>query len=197
MAQEATPTVLSDVHLARAAASDKVAAERLLTRVFPKIHQVIRSVVPHSNRMDDIGQIVAVEVLQSLRNYQGAGTLEAWVGQIAFRTAMHTIKKQREWDNMHTVIDEVRPAAGPNPERTTARRELCFSLHQHLDTIPPMRRTPLLLHLVYGHTVREVSEIVGVPENTVKDRLKTAVRELREILNNNPGLKQAMLEVIS
>lgn len=197
MSNEANPVLLSDIHLARAAVRDRVAAERMLTRVFPKIYQVLSSVVPHRGFVEDISQTVAVEVLRSLGNFRGQGTLEAWAGQIAFRTAMRYMKRHRDLERISVALDEIEISSGQIPERAAAKREVSLCLQRHLEEIPQMRRIPLLLHLVYGYTVSEVSELVGAPINTVKDRLKTAVRELRVLLDENPELKLAVLEVIS
>ena len=197
MPDDAKPLLLNDISIARAAARDRHAAERMLTQLFPKIYQVLYAVVPHQGFVEDIGQTVAVEVLRCLDNFRGEGTLEAWAGQIAFRTAMRYMKKHRHLEKTSTTLDEAEISSNQTPEGTAAKREVFFSLLQHLEAIPPMRRTPLVLHLVYGHTVREVSELVDAPVNTVKDRLKKAVRDLRAVLDKNPELKKAMLEMMS
>jgi DNA-directed RNA polymerase specialized sigma24 family protein len=62
--------------------------------------------------------------------------------------------------------------------------------------MPRKRRTPVFLHLLYGYSVAEVSDIMGVSPNTTKDRLKTALRELRVVFDRNPALREAMLEVM-
>jgi RNA polymerase sigma-70 factor (ECF subfamily) len=197
MSNEVNPVSLQDVLSARASAHDRQERERLLTRIVPKIRQVIRAVVSNHGHAEDIDQSAVEEVLKNLHSFRGIGTLEAWAGKIAFRTAVRYMGKRREWDNLHTMMDETLNSQGPCPERILAKRETFLCLEKHLLEIPAIRRTPLLLHLVYGYTVEEVSAMVGAPKNTVKDRLKTAVRELRTIMDRNPGLKQAMLEVVS
>jgi DNA-directed RNA polymerase specialized sigma24 family protein len=65
-----------------------------------------------------------------------------------------------------------------------------------MEIIPASRKVPLLLHLAYGYTVGEISELTKASPNTVKDRLKTAYREMREVLDSNPGFIRSMLEEI-
>ena len=191
------PTQLHDIRLAQTAARDRNAAEHILRRLFPKIYQVVRATVSNKAHVEDVGQAAAVEVLQSLRNFKGQGTLEAWAGQIAFRTAVRSIRKQQDWNRRHTDFDTEWTASSLTPEAAVSRKQLFDILSDRTAHIPEKRRAPLLLHLVYGCTVREVSEILQTPENTIKDRLKTAVREFRTVLNENPGLQKALLEVIS
>jgi len=188
---------LNDFSLAKKAAENQEFAERLLQRVIPRILQVVHSVVQKQECAEDIFQASTIEVLKSLNNFKGQGTLEAWAGQIAFRTAMRFISKQRATERKQSVLEETIIAENNGPETNTSRKEAYALLQKHLESMTENRRTPLLLHLIYGHTVREVSVLINTSENTVKDRLKAAVRELRIILDKSPELKQALLEVIS
>ncbi len=197
MSNEVKPIRIQDIRSARASTVDIGERERLMARIGPRVRQVVRAVVSNRRFTEDIHQSAMEEVIRSLHSFQGQGTLEAWAGQIAFRTAVRHVRRHRDWDTLHTVMDDEPDIAALSPERLTTKREVLLTLEKHLSQIPAMRRTPLLLHLVYGYTVDEVSAIVGAPVNTVKDRLKTAVRELRVILDRNLELKQAMLEVIS
>jgi DNA-directed RNA polymerase specialized sigma24 family protein len=66
-----------------------------------------------------------------------------------------------------------------------------------MEDIPQKRRVSLLLHLAHDYTVSEVAELTNVSPNTVKDRLRTAYKELRAILEGNPDLQSGILEEIS
>jgi DNA-directed RNA polymerase specialized sigma24 family protein len=68
---------------------------------------------------------------------------------------------------------------------------------EKLSIIPEKRRVPLLLHLAHGYTVREVAEMTETSPNTVKDRLKTALREFRGIMADDPALMTTILEEVS
>ena len=168
----------------------------MLRRIQPKIFQVIRAAVRSEHEATEIGQSVAFEVLKSLRNYRGEGTLEAWAGGIAYRVTMRSLKKSREWDQMHVSMFEADAVDLGDPEQEVSRQELFNSLSEKMAGMPAKRRTPVLLHLFYGYTIAEVSDIMEISPNTTKDRLKTALRELRAIFDQNPSLREAMLEVM-
>lgn len=51
--------------------------------------------------------------------------------------------------------------------------------------------------MVYGYTIKEVSELTETPLNTVKDRLRTASKEFQAIVDHNPRLVISMLEELS
>ncbi len=49
-----------------------------------------------------------------------------------------------------------------------------------LGGIPEVRRNTLVLRLVLGHSIAEISDLTRVPVNTVRGRLRTGLRELRK-----------------
>ena len=188
------PIYLSDLQLARQALSDSTAEEVVLRRVYPRIYQVARATVGRQSYVDDIAQLAAMEVVKSLGRYAGRGSLEAWAGRIACRKAMKEIKRQRKKERGMMPLFEKDFTNNETPEKLISRQRTFDGLMSKLSNIPAKRRVPLLLRLVYGYSVREVSELTDAPFNTVKDRLKTAFGELQSILDENPGLVMSMLE---
>jgi DNA-directed RNA polymerase specialized sigma24 family protein len=98
---------------------------------------------------------------------------------------------------MPFVEGELPDNASPNPEKSTSKEQLLSHFFSKLNRIPTKRRVPLLLHMVYGYTIKEVSELTEAPVNTIKDRLKTASKEFQAIVDQNPRLVVAMLEELS
>ena len=188
---------IGDLRLAKAAQTDPKAAEQLLTRVCPKIFQVVRYAVRNHNRAEDISQTAALEVMKSLPGYDGTGSLEGWAAKIAYRVTMRTIKKERQTANLFSPLKDEDIEDTLNPEKVLLRTRLGEALEKKMKRIPSHRRVPLVLHLFYDYTVAEVAELTDASPNTVKDRLRTAYRELREILIKHPNLRKAMLEDLS
>lgn len=197
MVEENNPISINDLQLAQAAQKDRKVEEQLLRRLYPKIFQVARFAAGNRRQADDIAQIAALEVVKSLENYSGSGPIEAWAARITYRVAMRTIKKERQIEGVLFPLSGDAVSSGDCPESTASRKQLFETLVSNMENIPGKRRIPLLLHLAYGYTVSEVAELTAVSPNTVKDRLKTAYRELRVILDEHPNLKAAMLEEIS
>ena len=191
------PISLNDIQLARMAREDPQVEEKLLHRVYPKIFQVVRFAAGSRRQADDIAQIAAMEVVKSLESFGGIGSIEAWAGRIAYRVTMKTLKKERQRDRLLYPFSEEDIPSDENPEKSVSRRRVFETLLSKIEKIPTKRRIPLLLHLAYGYTVSEVADLTEVSPNTVKDRLKTAYREMRAILNDHPSLRAAMLEEIS
>jgi RNA polymerase sigma-70 factor (ECF subfamily) len=69
-----------------------------------------------------------------------------------------------------------------DPEHDVRRRELARLLTRALDELPIDQRVAFVLCEVEERTSREVAEIVGVPEATVRTRLFHAKKRLRVLL---------------
>jgi RNA polymerase sigma-70 factor (ECF subfamily) len=71
---------------------------------------------------------------------------------------------------------------GTDPEQLQRRKELASLLTRALDRLPLEQRVAFVLCEVEERTSREVAEITGVPEGTVRTRLHHAKKKLREEL---------------
>ena len=51
-----------------------------------------------------------------------------------------------------------------------------------MEALIPEQRTPMLLHYVDGYPVAEIARALGIPEGTVKTRMRSARKRLSKIL---------------
>ena len=170
---------LEDLKLAAQARVDRAAAEQLLIRVRPRVQYAIRILMQNDRDVDDVFGQTMLEILESIGNYKGRGSLEAWAGKIAFYTVTGHTKRRRMIERV--MIPET-TETGVNritPEIETTRRRLREKLSKTLEKLPVERRNTLVLRLVFGHSISEISELTDVPINTVRSRLRTGLRELR------------------
>ena len=180
-----------DLKLAKAARTDRSAAEHLLTRVYPRINQVVYGAAGPGDLAKDLVQTCLLEVMESLSSYKGSGALESWAGQLAYRVVMRKLKKQRTWERcLNPVVGERHPDIRLDPEADVARRKVSRQILEMLMKIPGKRRTVLVMHVVEQYTAPEIAELTCLSINTVKDRLRVGLRELRILFSKNRELKQ-------
>ena len=120
--------------------------------------------------------------------------VKAWAERIAYRTAMRSIKREKKRNSMHFLLIDEDVTHRETPEKVLSRRQQFEALISQMERIPKKRRIPLMLHLAYGYTVSEVSELTETSRNTIKARLKTGFRELRVILDEHPNLLAEIAE---
>jgi RNA polymerase sigma-70 factor (ECF subfamily) len=145
---------------------------------------------------EELSQMCLVEILENLHKYRGAGALESWAGQVAYRVTMRHLKTERRRATREAPLPEELGMSGANPEAEASRSAVWERLMTEMAHIPPTRRVSVMLHLAHDYTVEEVAEMTGVSVNTTKDRLRTAYSELRAIFRRNAHLKREILEVI-
>ena len=78
-------------------------------------------------------------------------------------------------------------AAEPGiPERTAEQMAASSEFERHLgramDELPEKLRQALVLAAIEGHSTREVAELLGLPEGTVKSRVHLARKQMAEKL---------------
>ena len=171
---------VDDLKLAERARVDRAAAEQLLVRVRPRVQYAVRILMKNDRDIDDVLSQTMLEILESIGNYKGKGSLEAWAGKIAFYTVTGHTKRRRMIERV--MIPDTMDA-GVNritPEQETTRRRLRQKLSKTLEKLPKERRTTLVLRLVFGHSIAEIASLTNVPINTVRSRLRTGLRELRK-----------------
>ena len=188
------PISLNDLQLARMALRDARAEQKLFSKVYPRIFKIARLTVGNRRQAEDIAQLAALQVFRSLDSFRGLGSIEAWAERIAYRTAMRSIKREKKKNPMHFPINDEDAPYQETPEKAVSRREQFEAMLHKMERIPEKRRVPLILHLAYGYTVNEVSDITEASRNTVKARLKKGFRELRAIMDEHPNILAAIVE---
>ena len=61
-----------------------------------------------------------------------------------------------------------------------------------IDALPEEQREVFLMRQVQGMAFKEIAEVVGVPENTVKSRMRYALEKLRAELEDYAELAKAL-----
>jgi RNA polymerase sigma-70 factor (ECF subfamily) len=95
----------------------------------------------------------------------------------ARRRAAH---RQRTTPNVppDELAELARDDQSPAEQLAAARRREVVRLL--LADLPPPQAEVLALHTMLGHSVAETAAVTGVPVNTVRSRLRTALAALRE-----------------
>ena len=69
-----------------------------------------------------------------------------------------------------------------DPSRIVERREMSSAVLQALERLPPEQREVLVLKEFEGMKFREIAEVLGCPESTVKSRMYYGLNAVRSNL---------------
>jgi RNA polymerase sigma-70 factor (ECF subfamily) len=127
--------------------------------------------------VDEVVQDTFMGVWRNADNFRGDGPVAAWIWGIGIRRLVERFRRRpvptRGWD-----------VAGPQP----SAEELVLLGVEHgdlaaaMDGLSPELRAVLRATVLDGLSTREAAVLLGIPQGTVKSRVRRARRELREAL---------------
>jgi RNA polymerase sigma-70 factor, ECF subfamily len=166
----------ADAELVRACRDGDTAAWRgLYDRYAPLVHRFAASLGVPIEEREDAAQDIFIAVYRSLRHFRGEAQLSTWIYRIAARHAIRMGRRRRTRELMRlTMLKEKPPITIDPSERSTH----VATLDRMLAKLPPKKRTVLVLFEIEGLSAKEISDVVGCPENTVWSRLHHARAEM-------------------
>lgn len=166
----------ADTELVHACRMGDVTAWRsLYDRYAPLVHRFSAALGVPIDEREDAAQEIFVAVYRSLKHFRGEAQLSTWIYRIAARHAIRLGRRRRTRELMRiTMLREKPPIAIDPSERATQ----VATLDRMLAKLPPKKRTVLVLFEIEGLSAKEISDVVGCPENTVWSRLHHARAEM-------------------
>lgn len=170
---------------------DGRAFEKLLERYERRVFNLaFRMLGGNRSEAEDATQDIFVEVHRSLPRFRGDARLDTWIHRIAVNVCLQR-RRKRVLPTAELPETDLPDGATGDPFEAAARGELRDILLVALDHLPAPQRDVVLLHGMQGLTYVEVAEALSCPVGTVKSRLSTGFKRLRELLGGYLGEAQA------
>lgn len=138
------------------------------------------------NRPDaeDASQEGFLKAFRNLDSFEGPGGFRPWLLTIVANTCRNRLRWQKLrnfWhvDGDETLIENQPEPPGPAQDSAETARAL--------ESLTEQQRLAVQLKFVEGHKIREVAQIMGLSEGTVKTHLYRGVAQLRKILKEEPN----------
>jgi RNA polymerase sigma-70 factor (ECF subfamily) len=130
----------------------------------------------------DLTQDTFLKAYQSILKTDSELSLKAWLYRIATNNALKYHRRRRLLTFVPFRGTEKLPAtdATPNTDEKIAIEEALLQ-------VPPERRVCLALHFVEGLRYREIAEIIGIKEDTVRKRVAKGRVEFRRAYESKTG----------
>jgi len=131
-------------------------------------------------RLRDAAQDAFLVVYRRLREFEGRGTLEAWLYSIVRRVAAdHRRQIRRKDPGSPEPAEELSNEGEPDPEDQAARGEALRLLLRLLGELDDERRDIVILVDLEGMSVAEGATALGCNLNTAYSRLRAAREQMR------------------
>ncbi|MET7699339.1 sigma-70 family RNA polymerase sigma factor [Streptomyces sp. NPDC005485] len=138
--------------------------------------------VPQTDLADGVQQVRLRLLERAAKGDEAPRDVSAWAAVVASNLAMDWHRAKRRQERLGERLASLRQPAHPSGEESSV---LQLAVAQGLDELPDAQRQVLVLRFYADLPVRGIAEELGIPEGTVKSRLHTAVRALRERLHED------------
>lgn len=133
---------------------------------------------------EDIVQETFVKVWTHIRELKNDSGFRAWMMQILVRTAYRIGKKsRREIPDYETVERMDKPENNSSLDKMIQLEE-AEMISAAVRALPVKLRTVVVLYYYDSFSVKEIAELLGLMEGTVKSRLHSARRRMKTMLKD-------------
>lgn len=174
---------ISDHELLKGISSgDRLAFQTLYARHNVKLFRYLMRLVGERALAEDVLHDVFLEVWRSAGRFEGRSSPATWMMSIARFRAVDSLRRRgapaAEMDEAASEIAD----EDFSPEERSMMGNKSEAIRRCLEKLSPEHRE--IIDLVYYHekSIREICEIVGIPENTVKTRMFYARKKLQSLL---------------
>lgn len=144
---------------------------------------------------EDATQEIFLRVVRAADGWTPTAKVRTWMFAIARNHCIDELRKakHRQTESLDrplnseeaegtTALAQVADPKGMGPDRGAASREIRDVLRSAIEKLPEDLREVFLMREDAGLPFREIAEIVGIPENTAKSRMRYALEGLRTAL---------------
>ena len=163
------------------------------------VFRVVYAVLLNRQDAEDAVQEMFLKLYRN-RGWRNVENERAFLARAAWRVAVDLRPRHPEVLSLDCEAEHERakePASpAPGPERVAILADQHARIHTMIDALPEELRLPLILSVGDELNSREIGQVLGVPEGTVRTRLQRARDLLRRklVAVEKPHLRTAQLE---
>ena len=184
---------------------DASAFEEMFRRHRRPIYNFILRFVGDRHTADDLLQEVFLRCVQGAANYQFQSKVTTWLYTIARNLCVDTGRKMvfRRHASLDGPASKNDDGGGPTlgeriaspdagVDRSVIARQLQVRLKTAIESLSAAQREVFVMRQYSNLPFKQIAGIVGVPENTVKSRMRYALEQLRAILGEYEEYAKAL-----
>ncbi len=145
------------------------------------LNGVIYKLVDNKELAEDILQEAFVKIWNNFSSYDASkGRLFTWMLNLTRNLTIDTLRSKGYKKQSKISADE--NSVSNLADNTTAEKFDAMGIRKHLNNLKPEQRGIIDMAYFKGYTQDEISKEMGIPLGTVKTRMRSAILELRKIL---------------
>lgn len=175
---------------------DPVAFAQLVRRWQGPVLGLCARMTGDSHLAEDLTQEVFARVFAKRKDYQSSAKFSTWLWRIALNRCYDELRRTRQRGEcaMESLDDhgqdtwaETAPSLEVEPDGAASVKERATLVRLALLRLPEAYRSVVVLRHYEDLKFREIAEVLGVPEGTVKSRMAEAMTQLTRILQPTVG----------
>ncbi len=167
----------------QARGGDMVAFETLVTRKTPAVVSLARRIVGNSEDARDVAQMVFLRVWNELHRYDEKYSFNTWLYRIATNLSIDFLRSSRSRERAHGatlhLVREREESTASEATRNAEDAELARLFETVSGRLSEKQKAAFVLREMQDCDTREIAEILGCGESTVRNHLFNARRILR------------------
>ncbi len=164
---------------------DRSSGETLFGRYFDRLYAFFAAKVD-SNEVADLVQKVFVGCVEGADRFRAESSVRAYFYGVARNVLFRHYRTRRRTPHLDFGVSSLFDLA-PTPSSIVHRADQQRRLHEALTRLPLELQILVELRFDEGLSGPELAEAIGIPEGTVRSRLRRALNLLREALSDAPA----------
>lgn len=156
--------------------------EKQIEEFYPRLHRSMTAYLSGSAiEAEDILQETFLKAYKNLDQFEGKSNMYTWLYSIARNKCIDEFRKQKYESNRSSIpVEEFELES--DEYKSEDKREEVTLLKKAIMQLPEILRSIVVMKSIDGLSYPEISEVTGVNEQTLKNRMFRARKELAIIL---------------
>lgn len=148
-----------------------------------RVYRVAYGLLRREELAQDVTQEVFVRLWKRPERYDATrGALSSFLQLDAHGRSVDLIRSEEARSKREIANERLSSIHQDGPEEEAMRRVTSDRVQNALDQLKKTERDPIAMAFYLGYSYRKVAEVLGVPEGTVKSRIRSGLAKLRESL---------------
>jgi RNA polymerase sigma-70 factor (ECF subfamily) len=180
-AQAAARDPSSETLIGRIAGGDQLAMRTLFVRHQTPLYRWLLRIVRDETLAEDLLSDVFLDVWRQAASFEGRASVSTWLLAIARYKALSALRRRVDAELDARIASTIADPAD-DPEAALQKKKRGELLRDSLADLSPEHGEVIDLVYYHGKSVKEVADIVGVAEATVKTRMFYARKKLADLV---------------
>ena len=170
--------------LQRCEAGEASAIEEFVHTYQPAAYRLALSILDDPEEADEAAQDALLTALDHLASYRGEAAFTTWLYAITLNLCRGRLRKRHSYERLVHILQDVFRIHSEtlHPETEVLKIEADTTVWSAIGRLADLQREVIILRYYHDLTIANISQVTGVSERTVHNRLRTAHERLGALL---------------